>query len=168
MKRVKKMDLINEIDVNQEKLDELRDLGIELSPEQRECIKYEAIGRALSKKTNVLHAESGAVVTTDFFDALLVTSVSQLTTRDFFLISPEVQPLYNIQNEYMGFLFYGKIRNLKKEKKRRKKIREILNIIAMVAMFTIGFIASFPIIIVSIIALVTFGYSSFMIGSGER
>ncbi len=163
------MDLINDMgeDVAKERLEELARLGAKLSPEQIESLKYEAIGRGLTKKINVLHAESGTVVSTDFFDALLSATLSDYTTRDIFIITPDVQPLYNIQNEYMGFLFYGKMRNLKKEKRKSKNKRTILSIISMISMFTIGFNASFFIIIVCIIALASFGYSSFMLGMGE-
>lgn len=121
------MDLINEVEATQKRLDELRESGVVLNPEQIESLKYEAIGRGLTQRINVLHAESGVVVTTDFFDALLVTSVSRFTTRDFFIITPEIQPLYNIQNEYIGFLYYGKVRNLKKEKRMSKNVRAILS-----------------------------------------
>lgn len=160
------MDLVNDIGnvAAQERLEELKELGVRLSPEQIECLKYEAIGRGLTQKTNVLHAESGEIVTTDFFDALLVTTVSQSTTKDIFIINRGVQPLYNIQNEYMGFLFYGTIRNLKKEKRRTKNIRNILSIIAMVSMFVIGFKASLFITMISIIAVITFGFSYLMLG----
>lgn len=163
------MDLINDIgtSIAEERLEELTRLGVKLTPEQIESIKYEAIGRGLTKKTNMLHADSGVIVSTDFFDALLATSISEFTTRDFFIITPDIQPLYNIQNEYMGFLFYGKMRNLKKEKRRSKNKRAILTIVSMIAMFAIGFQASFFIIILCIIALASFGYSSLMLGMGE-
>lgn len=161
------MDLVNEA-MALKKIDELKESGVvTLNPKQIENLKYEAIGRGLTQKTNVLHAESGAVVTTDFFDALLVTSVSRFTTRDFFIITPEVQPLYNIQNEYMGFLYYGKVRNLKKEKRRFKNIRAILLAIAMVSIFFVGFKTSFFITIMAVIAVISFGHASFMLGSGD-
>lgn len=161
------MDLVNDIEVAQKRLEQLRESGVMLSPEQIENLKYEAIGRGLTQKTDVLHADNGAVITTDFFEALLVTSVSQFTTRDFFIITPEIQPLYNVQNEYMGFLYYGKVRNLKKEKRRFKNVRTILSAVAMISLFVIGFKASFFITIMSIIALVSFGYSSFILGNGD-
>lgn len=71
----KNMDLVNEVEVTQKRLDELRESGVTLSPQQIENLKYQAIGRGLTQKIDVLHAESGAIVTTDVFDALLVTSV---------------------------------------------------------------------------------------------
>lgn len=158
------MDLINEIDVVQKRLDGSRESGVVLNAEQIENMKYEAIGRGLTIRTNVLHAESGIVITTDFFEALLNTSISRLTTGDFFIITPKVQPLYNIQNEYIGFFYHGKVRNLKKEKRRSKNIRAILSAITMISMFAIGFNASFFIIIMAIIAVASFGYSSLMMG----
>lgn len=80
------MDLVNDVGVTQKRIDELRESGVVLSPQQIENLKYEAIGRGLTQKTNVLHTENGAIVTTDYFDALLATSMSRFTTRDFFII----------------------------------------------------------------------------------
>jgi ABC-type antimicrobial peptide transport system permease subunit len=160
------MDLVNEA-VVEKRLDELKESGVVLSPEQIEHLKYEIIGRALTQKTRVLHAESGTVVMADLCNALLVASVAQATTRDFFIINPQVQPLYNIRNEYMGFSYYGKVRNLKKEKRRFKNIRTILSAITMVSMFIIGFKTSFFVIIVAIVAVLSFGGYNLMLGRGE-
>lgn len=158
------MDLINEVDVTQKRLDELKESGVVLSAEQIENVKFEAIGRALTKKTDVLHAESGTVITTDYFEALLTMAISRFSTGDFFIITPEIQPLYNIQNEYIGFLYYDKVRNLKKEKRRSKNIRAILSVITFISMFVIGLNSSFFIIMMTIIAVISFGYYSLILG----
>lgn len=145
-------------------MDIVEDTGI--GKEESESVMYNSIGRALTQDINVLHAESGKIMTAPFFEALLVTYVSAFTYRDLFIITPDVQPLYNIKNEYMGLICYGKIRNLKKEKRRYKNIRSILSIISMAAAFIIGFFAPIFVTIVFIIAMISFGYSSFLIGRG--
>lgn len=160
------MDIMNDIEI-QKGLNELEESGVVLSPEQIERLKYEAVGRGLTQKTNVLHAVTGAVVTTDFYDALLVTSVARFTTRDFFIITSDIQPMYNIRNEYIGFSYYGKMRNLKKEKRRFKNIRAALLAVAMVSISITGAKSSFFITIMALIAVLSFGYSSFMLTNGE-
>lgn len=85
--------------------------------------------------------------------------MSRWTSRNVFIITPDTQPLYDVDNKYMGFLFLGKIRDFKKEKNRVKNMRKILTIVAMISMFIIGYKASFFIIIVSIIALISSGCS---------
>lgn len=160
------MGLVDDV-VVQKRLDELKESGIVLSPEQMESLKYEIIGRVLTQNTNVLHAESGAIVAADFYEALLVTSVARFTTRDFFIINTQVQPLYNIRNKYIGFSYYGKIRNIKKEKRRFKTIRAALLAVAMVSISITGIRSSFFITIMVLIAVLSFGYSSFMLANGE-
>jgi len=96
------MDIVNEV-VAQKRLDELKESMVVLSPEQVEHLKYEIIGRELTQKTRVLHAESGIVVMVCFYNALLMTSVVGFTTRDFFIITPEIQPLYNIREMAVEF-----------------------------------------------------------------
>jgi len=158
------MDLINEMQINQEKSDELNELGLGLSPEQIEHVKYEAVGRALTKKVNILNAESGRIITTDFFDGLLMTTVSRFSSRDAFIITPDIQPLFNIKNEYMGFLDFGKIRNLKKEKQRAKNIRRVLSATTAIMAFIVGFTAPFISTIAFIIGLMAFGGLNLVIG----
>lgn len=147
---------MNKMTTDENKLNESN----ELSQEDLDGTSYEMIGRILMREINMIYAENGNIVSTNFVEAILITSIS--LSRDAFIITPEVQPLYNIKNEYMGLLYYGKIRNIKKEKKIKKIKKNVSFGIAMLMAFIIGFKA--PIIVAGafVVFIVVWGYSNYI------
>lgn len=152
------MRLIDEIPFDKAKLDAIKNEA-KLTDEQVETLKYEVIGRALMDEVNIFDAFNGRIRTISLFEAMLLT----LATRDAYIITSSVQPLFDINNKYMGFADNGKIRNLKKEWRFRKIKREISWAIGLLMAFIIGLNAPVKITLLFLIFVAATGYSYYLI-----
>lgn len=156
MRKMEEINILDEIKLSDEKLNELS--GSKLSYDQIQALKYELIGRILTEKVNILDTYTGRIQTTHLFDAI----VKMAALSDVYLITPDRQPLFNIRNEYMGFIFDGKVINIKKEKNSRKNRKMILFGLTSLGAFVVGLTAPIISVIAFIVALTAFGYSAYL------
>ncbi len=134
--------------IEEEKLKESK-----LNFEQIQSLKYEIMGRVMAEEVNIFNAYTGSVETTRLFDAIVRT----VALRYIRFITPESQPLFNIRNEYMGFISNGKVKNLKKEKESLRNKQRILTFLTGTGAFVVGLTAPIISTIAFIVAIMAFG-----------
>lgn len=141
-----------------EDIEEEESKGSKLNFEQIQSLKYEIMGRVMAEKVNIFNAYTGSVETTNLFDAIMkVVALGYIR-----FITPDSQPLFNIRNEYMGFISNGKVRNLKREKENLRSTQRILTILTGIGAFVVGLTAPIISTIAFIVAIMAFGGTTYI------
>lgn len=109
-------------------------------------VHYEEIGRQLMTDINVLYADEGVIRTMPLLYGVVLT----LSLRRHFIIGPDIQPIYNVHNQYIGFDYKGKKVILEKE----KKLITLRSIISTGLLITCGIIVGLTGTWVTILALI--------------
>ncbi len=146
------MNIFDQIDIGKDELEKLKEEG--MSEEQIQFIRYGLIGRTLASDVDIFNVENGESSIVPLFQAMLMIYMS----KNVRIVTPNVRPVYNNQNKYMGFIENGKVIDVKKENKIRKIKRNFARFVGILAAFFLGLNASINITIIFIVFVIAWGY----------